>query len=331
MQLDLAAGHAKEATARIDAHLKTAQPTVELLVLAARVRGASGDMPGAETLLRKAIDTDTDRLQAYNMLGQIYARQGRLDDAKAQYLDVLKRDPKSISAGTMVAMVLEQQGKVPEAEKEYQRVLSVESNAAVAANNLAWLYVSSNRKLDEALQLAQTALQQLPDEPNIHDTLGWIYYRKNMAAAGDSRISSSSTRTSPFDPVFRYHLGMALVQTGDWSEGTSGTATGAYPPTDLRRRRGGQEGARDDRRLRGPSRLVGLSFEPRGCGCVNDGDSGLSWASGPQWLRRPPCHGPISLAIPTGKRFSGFRSSVLPSGPSTSSEMSPSTYRWATR
>ena len=83
----------------------------------------------------------------------------------------------------MVAMVLEQQGKVPEAEKEYQRVLSVESNAAVAANNLAWLYVSSNRKLDEALQLAQTALQQLPDEPNIHDTLGWIYYRKNMAAA----------------------------------------------------------------------------------------------------------------------------------------------------
>ena len=54
----------------------------------------SGDMPGAETLLRKAIDTDTDRLQAYNMLGQIYARQGRLDDAKAQYLDVLKRDPE---------------------------------------------------------------------------------------------------------------------------------------------------------------------------------------------------------------------------------------------
>ena len=166
-------------------------------------------MPGAETLLRKAIDTDTDRLQAYNMLGQIYARQGRLDDAKAQYLDVLKRDPKSISAGTMVAMVLEQQGKVPEAEKEYQRVLSVEANAAVAANNLAWLYVSSNRKLDEALQLAQTALQQAPDDPNIHDTLGWIYYRKNMASAAIPHLEHS-TRTSPYDPVFRYHLGMAL-------------------------------------------------------------------------------------------------------------------------
>jgi Tfp pilus assembly protein PilF len=201
----------------METHMKTAQPTVELLVLAARVRGAAGDMKGAETLLRKAIDTDTDRLQAYNMLGQIYARQGRLDDAKAQYLDVLKRDPKSISAGTMVAMVLEQQGKVPEAEKEYQRVLSVEANAAVAANNLAWLYVSSNKKLDEALQLAQTAMQQLPDEPNIRDTIGWIYYRKNMAAQAIPHLERS-IRISPYEPLFRYHLGMALVQTGDWNK-----------------------------------------------------------------------------------------------------------------
>jgi Tfp pilus assembly protein PilF len=217
VQIDLASGRVKEATARMDAHMKTAQPTVDLLVLAARVRGASGDVHGAETLLRKAIETDTDRLQAYTMLGQIYAREGRLDDAKAQYLDVLKRDPKSISAGTIVGMVLEQQGKVPEAEKQYQQVLSLEANAAVAANNLAWLYVSSNRQLDEALQLAQTAVQQLPDEPNIHDTLGWIYYRKNMAAQAIPHLERS-TRISPFDPVFRYHLGMALVQSGDWNK-----------------------------------------------------------------------------------------------------------------
>ena len=115
----------------------------------------------------------------------------------------------------MVAMVLEEQGKTPEAEKAYERVLTLEPNAPVAANNLAWLYVSSSRKLDEALQLAQAALQQLPDEPNIHDTLGWIYYQKDMAKAAVPHLESSA-RLSPFDPTFRFHLGMALVKTGDW-------------------------------------------------------------------------------------------------------------------
>ena len=217
VQIDLTTGHAKEALARVEERLKRGEPSVDLLVLGARVRAVGGDLPGAESLLKKAIETDPDRLPAYNLLGQLYARQNRLDEAKAQYADVLKRHPKSIAAGTMIAMVLEHQRLLPDAEKEYQRVLSIDPNAAVAANNLAWLYVSSNRKLDEALQLSQTALRQLPDEPNVHDTLGWIYYRKNMAASAIPHLESS-IRTLPNDPTFRYHLGMALVQTGDWNK-----------------------------------------------------------------------------------------------------------------
>src|SRR5256885_3513099 len=50
-----------------------------------------------------------------------------------------------------------------------------------------------------------TTLFRSPDEPNIHDTLGWIYYRKNMAAQALPHLERS-TRTAPFDPVFRFHL-----------------------------------------------------------------------------------------------------------------------------
>ena len=88
-------------------------------------------------------------------------------------------------------MLLESQHQLPEAEKLYQKVLSVNPHAGVAANNLAWLYVSSNRNLDEALQLAQTALQQLPDEAHVMDTLGWIYYRKDMPSARTSGKQAS--------------------------------------------------------------------------------------------------------------------------------------------
>jgi uncharacterized protein HemY len=96
-------------------------------------------------------------------------------------------------------------------------VLTIDSRAPVAANNLAWIYVAGNRKLDEALQLAQTAQQQLPDEPNVNDTLGWIYYQKKMAAQAVSHLETSVEK-SPNDATHAYHLGMAYVQTGDWSK-----------------------------------------------------------------------------------------------------------------
>ena len=85
----------------------------------------------------------------------------------------------------------------------------------MAANNLAFIYLSSNRNLDEALQLAQTAQQQLPNEAHVSDTLGWIYLKRNMAAAAVPHLEAS-VRQTPDDPVAQYHLGMSVYQLGDW-------------------------------------------------------------------------------------------------------------------
>jgi tetratricopeptide (TPR) repeat protein len=217
VQIDVATGHAKEAVARVDARLKASPPNVDLLVLGARAHAAAQDLESAETLLRKAIELDPDRLQAYNMLGQLYTRQNRIEEAKASFHDVLTRNPKSVGAATMIAMLLEQQKRIPEAEKQYEQALAIDGRAAVAANNLAWIYVASNRKLDEALQLAQTAQQQLPDEPNVNDTLGWIYYQKKMARQAISHLENSVEK-SPNDPTHHFHLGMAYLETGAWDK-----------------------------------------------------------------------------------------------------------------
>ena len=98
---------------------------------------------------------------------------------------------------------------------EYQRVLTLNPGAVAAANNLAWIYVAGNRKLDEALQLAQGVYQQLPDDPNVNDTLGWVYYQKKMAGQAIPYLETS-VRKVPNEPTFQFHLGMASVQSGNW-------------------------------------------------------------------------------------------------------------------
>lgn len=212
--IDLNTGRAKEAMARVDEALTRSPENADLLMLAARAAAATGDTVKTESLLKKAIAVDSSRLLPYSLLGQLYARQRQLDDARQQFEDIVKRDPKSVGARTMVAMLLESQGKKAEAEKAYEQVLAIDGRAPVAANNLAWIYVASNRNLDQALQLAQTAHQALPEEPAVNDTLGWIFVQKDMAPRAVPFLETSAKR-APNDPTFHYHLGTAYLKAGE--------------------------------------------------------------------------------------------------------------------
>jgi tetratricopeptide (TPR) repeat protein len=215
VNIELATGQPKEALARIEATLKSQQPSVDFLIVAAQVYAMTGNLAKTEELLKKAIEVDPARLRAYGMLAQFYGSQKRVDDALDQYRKVVERNPKAVPANTLIAMLLEGQNRIAEAEKQYEKVLAIDSRAAIAANNLAWIYVASNRNLDQALQLAQTAQQQFPEEPHINDTLGWIYYKKNMAPQAIRHLEISVRADAGADPSSQYHLGMAYYRGGD--------------------------------------------------------------------------------------------------------------------
>jgi Flp pilus assembly protein TadD len=65
-----------------------------------------------------------------------------------------------------------------------------------------------------ALQLAQAATRRLPDNPAIQDTLGWIYYKKGLAALAVPAFQKS-VELDPKNPIFHFHLGLAYLKAGD--------------------------------------------------------------------------------------------------------------------
>jgi tetratricopeptide (TPR) repeat protein len=217
VSLDLMQHKATDAVNRVEAAAKVVAPSATFLMLSAQTYLAAGNSAKAEEMLKRAIDADPARLQAYGMLGQLYLTEKRLDDAKDQFQKVVERNPQSTSANTMLGMLLETQQKLPEAEQQYQKVLAIDSRAAVASNNLAWLYVASDRNLDQALQLAQTAQSQLPDEPHVNDTLGWIYYKKKLYPQAVKSLEASLQKDAS-DPSVHYHLGMAYLQVSDFEK-----------------------------------------------------------------------------------------------------------------
>jgi Flp pilus assembly protein TadD len=108
-----------------------------------------------------------------------------------------------------------------EARARYEQVLKIDPRAAVAANNLAWMMSGqSDSDVDVALQLAKTASETLPNEPEVNDTLGWLYYKKDLPALAVPWFKRSLD-TDPNNPVFHYHLGLANAKLGYYVQARS--------------------------------------------------------------------------------------------------------------
>jgi Flp pilus assembly protein TadD len=100
------------------------------------------------------------------------------------------------------------------AREYYQKVLKINPRFPPAANNLAYLYAERGGNIDEALHLAQSAKQQVPDDPHISDTLGWVYYKKNIFSRAIVYLKEANEKIRD-NPVMKYHLGMAYYRNGD--------------------------------------------------------------------------------------------------------------------
>src|SRR5262249_8163193 len=161
------------------------------------------------------IEVDPDRLEPYGLLSALYVHERRLGEATTSLQQIVEQNPSSGPARTALGTVFQTQGKMAGAEEQDPKVLQLDRHAVVAPNNPAWMLASTNRNLEEALQLAQEAQKQASDEPHVADTLGWIYYRKNLATTAIPYLEAS-VRKDPSDPASHYHLGMAYVETGNF-------------------------------------------------------------------------------------------------------------------
>ena len=213
LNADLVLKKPEDGRARLTRALAASPNDGSLLQLAARFEATAGDFAASEQHLRRAIEVNPSALDAYSMLGQIYVRQNRLDQARVEFekLAALRSDPTGPK--TMVGMIYDLQKRTDDARKVYEEIVGSTNRAPVAANNLAWHYAESGERLDIALQLAQTAKQQIPDSHEVNDTLGWVYYKRGMADMA-IRPLEESVKAAPGIALYHFHLGLAYAKAG---------------------------------------------------------------------------------------------------------------------
>ncbi len=156
----------------------------------------------------------SDAWRAYAMLAQVLVAQNKLDQARIEFDGLAQRQPSAIGAATMAAMIVQSQGKAAEAQQRYEKIVATDPRAALASNNLAWMYAEQNHKLDTALNLAQAAKAEDPESASFNDTLGFVYLKMKLGelAVPPLRIA---VEKEPENPGFHARLGQAYALTGD--------------------------------------------------------------------------------------------------------------------
>ncbi len=209
---------------------------------------AEGHMDQAIKETEKAIEREPERRDLKLFAANDYKRANRFDDAIKIYQTLLEKEPKNADLLFKVAetqrlkgdqnaamdnfrkcsqaapsdvlclielgMILSATGRDDQAKPVYEQILKIQPDNPLALNNLAYMKAQEGVDLDQALNMAQRAVQKEPKSFELADTLGWIYIKKNLSQNA-IQIYRELTQKAPDNPTFHFHYGMALIQQGD--------------------------------------------------------------------------------------------------------------------
>ena len=181
----------------------------------ARLLDKAGKHEEAVQECRDILSAHPNFVAARLLLAEIQQRNGKTEEAIQSFDEALNEVPPEMAGGVQLqrARLLSEAGRLDEAIAGYRSIVTPAALAAVASNELAWLYVTKRNDPDAALPIAEQAVKLSPNDPAILDTLGWVFYVKgdNDKALGILRKAKSGL---PGNPTLRYHLGLALLKIG---------------------------------------------------------------------------------------------------------------------
>jgi tetratricopeptide (TPR) repeat protein len=214
----LAQGQPDRARARIELQIERKPLESKLRVIKGEFCLDLRDWECSEQSFQRAIELDPYDATTYVSLGRVYAVQNRPDDALKEYELARQRFPEYLPIYVELAHVYQERSEFDRAKRTYQDALQINSRYVRALNGLAWLDCEHGGPLNEALELAQQAKKQQPNDPHINDTLGWIYFKKGLYPSA-VELLKAAVEESPKETVYQFHLGMVYLALGKQDQG----------------------------------------------------------------------------------------------------------------
>lgn len=173
------------------------------------------------------IDQATKVLRSLSSSGQIdrdtYLELARVEDHGKRYADAV-RDANSAldlsqslsdkeSAWFLLGAIYNDEKNYDQAEQMFRKSLEVKPHDSEVLNDYGYMLVDRGVRLDEAISMIHSAVNEDPTNGAYLDSLGWAYFKQGNFPAAQQYLQQAISHDST-DPTILGHLGDVYVKLG---------------------------------------------------------------------------------------------------------------------
>ncbi|MGB6198353.1 MAG: tetratricopeptide repeat protein [Candidatus Acidiferrales bacterium] len=189
----------------------------EVLTEQALLLGENGQIDDSVAALRKLLDgKPEDDLEIQFDLAQVYQQGQRYADAEQAAHAAAAAATKPAEqemAGLVLGGVYEREKKYDQAEAQFKSVLALDPHDASVLNYYGYMLADRGLRLDEATSLIQRALAEDPNNPAYLDSLGWAYYKQNKLPEAEQQLRKALSFDGN-DPTILLHMADVYSKSG---------------------------------------------------------------------------------------------------------------------
>lgn len=170
----------------------------------------TGRLPDAIAALERAINAGAVDAALLAALGEYLQEAGQLDRSMTMLQASLKMNPNQMDAYEKLGVTYTRMGRAVEAEATFRKLIDLDPGSATTYNNIGSLFLSRGR-YQEAIEYLGRALTLNPEMAAAHNGLGVAYARTgDMARAIEEWKAAVQLNPRQFDTL--YNVGTALLR-----------------------------------------------------------------------------------------------------------------------
>ena len=194
-----------------------------LLVTQAILLGEKNQTDDADKILTGLLEHNANDQEIYLDMAQVQERGRKYPEAEksAQKAEELSDDDSEKEAvWFMLGAIYEREKKFDQAEAEFKKALAVDPSNGPILNYYGYMLADRGIRLEEANSYIKKALDQEPANGAYLDSMGWVCYKQNKLAEAEEYLKKAADR-SAHDPTILGHLGDVYAKMGRTERATA--------------------------------------------------------------------------------------------------------------
>jgi len=246
-RVELYEGDTAAALAIVDDALGRGVDSAGLRLFRAGLLASTGDLDGALAEANRVREMNPDSGAAQRLITRIYSRQDRTDELRVKLAAAYDKGTLDVTGRLTLASLELSSQNYARARELYEELLVERPEGTWIQTNLAYVLAEERQELDRALELAQNAVANAPEQPRMADTLGYVYLRKGLTEPALSQFDAALRMDDDAGASDRarihYHRGLALAELGRAQDADAAFAEARNLDPELEMSAGGSTGS----------------------------------------------------------------------------------------